>query len=82
MIDNGFKPLLRFEQSSRSNLILSLEANYNVKFVAPEIIELEGGALSADFEGVSIQDAVEVLSLVDRLYDYRLDGSEISITKK
>lgn len=82
MIDNGFNPLLRFEQSTRSNLILSFETNYGVKFVLPQSMESESGALSADFEGLSIQEAVQVLSLVDKLYDYRLNGNEISITEK
>jgi ferric-dicitrate binding protein FerR (iron transport regulator) len=82
MIDNGFKPLLRFEKSNRSNLFLSFEANYGVRFIVPEGIELEDGAASADFEGVSLADAVQALSLLDRLYNYHLSGDEITITEK
>jgi ferric-dicitrate binding protein FerR (iron transport regulator) len=82
MIDNGFKPLLRFEQSNRSNLFLSLEANYDAKFVLPENIDLHNGAISADFEGLSIQEALQVLCLLDNQYAYQLYGGEIRITEK
>lgn len=82
MIDNDAVPVLRFEMSSRANLILSFEANYGVKFTVPEGVDLETGAIWANFENLPLEENLQSLTLLDELYSYELNGSEIRITKK
>ncbi len=82
MIRYGFKPLLRFDRSSLANLMLSLEANFGVRFVVPRGIDIERGAISADFEGLSLQEIVLALSVSDKQYSYSLGENTITITNK
>jgi ferric-dicitrate binding protein FerR (iron transport regulator) len=82
MISNGATPLLRFDGSSIANLMLALESNFGVGFAVSPGIDTSGGAISADFEGLSIDKIVSLLSITDKLYSYTLDGNTITITQK
>ncbi len=82
MIRHGFKPLLRFDRSDLSGLILSLEANFGVRFVVPPHIDMAGEAISADLEGLPLDEIVAILSITDKHHSYRLNGDTITITNK
>lgn len=82
MIGNGHMPTLRFENSSLGNLITAMEANYKVTFVIPEGTDLGKGRYSADFEGETLTDALELLSFSDNTFSFRHDGNRVIMSKK
>ncbi len=82
MIRHGFKPLLRFDSSNLAEVMLSLEANFGVRFVLPRGIDVGQEAISADFEGLSLHDIVRALSITDKQHSYNLSGDTITITNK
>jgi len=82
MAKSGYKPVLKFENASLGNLIMALEANYGVEFRLPADLDLSQGRITADFESVSLNDAVRTLSLMDMVYTYELKNDTIIITKK
>lgn len=82
MLDNGHMPVMRFDGSNLSELILAMESNYGVRFILPRGVDLQSGGISADFEGFALEDIVSVLSAMDKKYAYRLGGNTITITNK
>jgi ferric-dicitrate binding protein FerR (iron transport regulator) len=82
MIRQGVKPLLRFDRASLAEVMLSLEANFGVQFVLPPGIDVDTGAISADFEGLAIDEIAGLLSITDKQYSYTLDENTITITQK
>lgn len=82
MADNGYKPLLRFEDSSLGNLVTALEANYGVKCVIAEGIDLARGRFSGDLEELPAEVAVDLLTKSNTTYSFTLTGDSITVTRK
>lgn len=82
MLDNGQKPMLRFDCSPMSDMMLSLESNFGVRFAVPQGFDRSAGGISGDFEGLAIGDIVHILTVTDKIYAYNLGGNTITITNK
>lgn len=83
MIDEGYVPPLRFEESSLGDLLATLEANFGIRFIVAKGIDLTGGRYTADFEGLSPDTIFEMLSKVDVHLSFRRDnGGNVVVTTK
>lgn len=82
MLDNGQMPVLRFDRSLMSDLMLSLESNFGVRFAVSQGFNRSTGGISGDFEGLGIGDIVHILTVTDKKYAYDLGGNTIAITNK
>lgn len=82
MSDNGYMPLLRFDNSTLGNLITALEINYGVEAVVSEGIELTRGRFCGDLEGVPVDEAVRLLTKSNTAYSFRYRDGKIIITRK
>ena len=82
MKENGFTPTLRFDNSSLEDLILALQENYGVEAEVPENVSLTKGGFSADFEGESLEEALNMLTMSSNSFVFNLQENKIVITKK
>lgn len=62
MVEHGFMPLLRFDESSLGNLVASIAANYKVEFVLPKDIDLSKGKFSGDFQAEDLKSTLNILT--------------------
>ena len=82
MAEQGFKPTLRFDNTSLAELLLSLKANYDVEVIAAEGINTATGGFTADFEGRQLDYILTMLTKSNRSFAFRLHDDTILVTKK
>ena len=82
MIEHGFMPLLRFEDSSLGNLVTSLSANYGVKFVIPEDVDLSKGKISGDFHAEDLRSTLNILTRMSTRLSFALNGNNVVVKRK
>ena len=82
MIEHGFMPLLRFEDSSLGNLVTSLSANYGVKFVIPEDVDLSKGKISGDFHAEDLRGTLNILTKMSAKLSFALNGDNVVVKRK
>lgn len=82
MIEHGFTPLLRFEDSSLGNLVTSLSANYGVKFVIPEDVDLSKGKISGDFHTEDLKSTLNILTKMSAKLSFALNGDNVVVKRK
>jgi hypothetical protein len=75
-------PLLRFEESTLGDLIMALEMNFKREIELEEGIDPTGGRYSANFEGASLGQVLEMLSRIDTALLWRDDGDTVRVTPK
>ncbi len=82
MIEHGFMPLLRFEDSNLGNLVTSLSANYGVQFEMPEDIDLSKGKFSGDFESEDLKTTLNILTKASAKLNFTLAGDKVVVKRK
>lgn len=82
MLDNGQKPLLRFDNSSLGNLITALAANFGVEFRVAHDIDTTKGRFSGDLEGLPVDDALGLLTKSNTAYSFTREGDNIIVKRK
>lgn len=82
MLENGAVPILKFESSSLGNLVTAMQANYGVKFTIAEGIDPEKGRYSANFEGLTLDSALTMLSKTDPALLFIRNGEAITVIKR
>ena len=82
MIQHGFTPLLRFEESTLGNLVASLAANHGVEFVLPEDVDLSRGRFSGDFQAENLQSTLNILTQSNRTHSFELTKNQVVVKRK
>ncbi len=82
MLEHGFMPLLRFEDSTLGNLVTSLSANYGVKFVIPEDIDISRGKFSGDFHSEDLRSTLNILTKASARLSFTLNGDNVVVKRK
>ena len=82
MVEHGFMPLLRFDESTLGNLVTALAANYGVKFVMPEDIDLSRGKFSGDFHGEDLKSTLNILTKSSAKLSFVQNGDKVVVKRK
>ncbi len=82
MVKHGFMPLLRFEDSTLGNIVTSLSANYGVKFVLPEDVDLSKGKFSGDFQSEDLKSTLNILTKASAKLNFTLADDEVVVKRK
>lgn len=82
MIEHGFMPLLRFDESTLGNLVTSLAANYGVKFIMPDDIDLSRGKFSGDFHAEDLRSTLNILTKSNKRLSFMLTGDRVVVKRK
>ena len=82
MIEHGFTPLLRFDESTLGNLVTSLAANYGVKFVLPEDVDLSKGKISGDFQAEDLRSTLNILTKSSTRLNFVLADDKVIVKRK
>ncbi len=82
MVEHGFVPLLRFDESTLGNIVTSITANYGVKFVIPEGIDLSRGKFSGDFQGEDLNSTLNILTKSSAKLSFSLKGDKVVVKRK
>jgi hypothetical protein len=82
MAEYGVMPLLRFEESTLGDLIVALEMNFEREIEMEAGIDPTGGQYSANFEGASLEQVLDMLSRIDVYLLWRDDGDTVRVTLK
>ena len=82
MVEHGFMPLLRFDESTLDNLVTSLTANYGVKFEMPKDIDLSRGKFSGDFQAEDLKNTLNILTKSNTRLSFILRGDKVYVKRK
>lgn len=82
MLENGHKPVMRFDNSSLGNLITAIAANYDIELQVADGIDTTTGRFSGDLEGLSIDAAADLLTRSNSTYSFTLMGDSIIVERK
>ncbi len=82
MMEHGFMPLLRFDESTLGNLVTSLTANYGVNFVLSEDIDLSRGKFSGDFQMEDLKSTLNILTKSSARFSFMLRGDKVVVKRK
>lgn len=82
MLDAGYKPGLKFENATHYDIILALEANFDMEADIPAGVNTRIGSISVDFENEPLEQIAYVLTLINNDFRYTIEGRKITITKK
>ena len=82
MLEHGFMPLLRFDESTLGNIITALTANYGVKFVMPEDIDLSKGRFSGDFHAEGLRNTLNILTKSSARLSFALNDDRVVVKRK
>ncbi len=82
MAAHGYKPLLRFDDSTLGNLIEAISANYNVEFVLPEDADLSKGRFSGDFGTEDLANTLDILTKSNKTYSFSLTDNKVLVSRK
>ncbi len=83
MAKYGFMPLLKFDESNLGDLTKALEMNYGVEFNFAEGVDPVQGRYSGNFEGIPLDQTLEMLSKIDlTLVFKRIGDGRVDVTHK
>ena len=82
MIEHGFLPLLRFDESNLGNIVTALTANYGVEFDMPDDIDLSRGKFSGDFQEESLNSTLSILTRSSTRLNFTLAGDRVLVKRK
>jgi ferric-dicitrate binding protein FerR (iron transport regulator) len=82
MVTQGVTPQLRFDEATLGDLVLSLEMNHGVKFIMAGGIDPARGKYSANFEDLTLDRVLGMLSQIEPSLAFERDGEVVSITRK
>ena len=82
MSDNGFRPTLRFNDASLSELLLALRAYYDVNTIVAAGIDTTRGGFTGNFENYPMDNILNVLTRTNKALTFALKDEEIHITNK
>jgi ferric-dicitrate binding protein FerR (iron transport regulator) len=71
---HGFVPLLKFDEATLGDLVTALEMNHGVKFNLAGGIDPTEGSYSGNFEGLSLDETLEMLSKIDVALSFERSG--------
>jgi ferric-dicitrate binding protein FerR (iron transport regulator) len=81
MQENGFKPLMIFQDASLDDIITAMEATYGITFTTAAEINLSTGHYEADFEGLTLSESLDILERASDGLIFSQRGDTITITK-
>ncbi len=82
MVEHGFMPLLRFDESPLGNIITALTANYGVEFEMPADIDLSKGKFSGDFQAEDLRSTLNILTKSSSRLNFMLADDKVVIKRK
>jgi ferric-dicitrate binding protein FerR (iron transport regulator) len=82
MAEQGFMPLLRFDEASLADLVLALELNHGVQFDLTQDIDNTRGRYTANFEGATLDEVLQMLSKIDVGLSFERSGDNVNIRRK
>lgn len=74
MAEQGFKPLLRFDEATLGDVVMAIEMNHDVKFNIADGIDLTEGHYSGNFENLPLDEVLEMLSKIDVALSFERNG--------
>jgi ferric-dicitrate binding protein FerR (iron transport regulator) len=82
MAEFGAMPRLVFDEASLGDLVLALERNFDVKFTLGSGIDPARGKYSADFEGLTLDRILGVMTMIEPGMVFKHNGTEVTVRKK
>ena len=82
MAQRGFTPLLRFDEATLADLVLALELNHGVSFDLTQDIDHTRGRYTANFEGATLDEVLEMLSKIDTSLSFERSGDRVNVRLK
>ncbi len=82
MVEHGFMPLLRFDESPLGNIITALTANYGVEFEMPADIDLSKGKFSGDFQAEDLISTLNILTKSSSRLNFMLADDKVVVKRK
>jgi ferric-dicitrate binding protein FerR (iron transport regulator) len=81
MEENGFKPVMIFQDASLDDILTAMEATYGITFTTTAGINLSTGHYEADFEGLTLTESLDILERASDGLIFSQSGDTITITK-
>jgi ferric-dicitrate binding protein FerR (iron transport regulator) len=81
MKENGFKPVMIFQDASLDDILTAMEAVYGVIFTKETGVNLSTGYYEADFEGLTLSESLDILERASNGLIFSQSGDTITITK-
>jgi ferric-dicitrate binding protein FerR (iron transport regulator) len=81
MKENGFNPLMIFQDASLDDIITAMEVTYGITFTTAAEINLSTGHYEADFEGLTLSESLDILERASDGLTFSQRGDTITITK-
>jgi ferric-dicitrate binding protein FerR (iron transport regulator) len=82
MAVQGMVPPMRFDEASLAELTTALALNFEVQFTFGRGVNTSRGRYSADFEELSLDEILDLLSMIDTNLAFERSGDKVVVSKR